>query len=238
MSATSSTFSATDLEALKAFDTPTICNALEVIDPKSRGYGYTSETFFCARPQLPPIVGFAKTVTIRATQPGSRSPEDARAHRLQYLKFVSEGPRPAIIVVQDLDDNLSGRGSFWGEVHSTIHQSLGAVGAITNGAVRDVTSLAAGFQILARKVVPSHAFDHLVDFGGEVNVCGMVVKTGDVVHADQHGAVIVPATAVAKLPAAAGLVSRREAVLLEACAAPGFDYDALVRALGAADQIH
>ena len=229
--------SAGDLEALKAFDTPTICNALEIVEPSRRGYGYTSETFFCVRPSLPPIVGYAKTATIRASQPNIRSAEEARAHRLAYLKFVSEGPRPSIIVVQDLDDNMAGRGSFWGEVHSTIHQALGAVGAITNGAVRDVTTLASGFQILARKVVPSHAYDHLVDFGGEVNVCGMVVKTGDVIHADQHGAVVIPADAVARLPAAADLVSRREAVLLKACAAPDFDYDSLVRALGAADQI-
>jgi regulator of RNase E activity RraA len=104
--------------------------------------------------------------------------------------------------------------------------------------MRDVTSLAAGFQILARHVVPSHAYDHLVDFGGEVNICGMVVEAGDLIHADQHGAVVIPAEAVAKLPAAANLVTRREEVLLRACAAPGFDYDALVRAIGAADQIH
>lgn len=233
-----SKISVSDLDALKAFDTPTICNALEVLDPGRRAYGYTSETFFCVRPQLPPMVGFAKTVTIRAIQPSVRPSEEARAHRLKYLKFISEGPKPSIVVVQDLDDAQAGRGSFWGEVHSTIHQSLGAVGAITNGAVRDVTTLADGFQILARKVVPSHAYDHLVDFGGEVNICGMVVKDGDIIHADQHGAVVLPSEAVKKLPAAADLVTRREAVILKACAAPGFNYGALVRALGDADQIH
>jgi regulator of RNase E activity RraA len=230
--------SAAELDALRALDTPTICNALELVAPERRGFGYTTQTFFCARPQLPPIVGYARTVTIRARQAGVRSPDEARAYRLAYLKYIAEGPKPSIIVVQDLDGRLAGYGSFWGEVHSTMHQALGAAGAITDGAVRDVTTLAAGFQILARHVVPSHAYDHLIAFGGEVNICDMVVQSGDLIHADQHGAVVIPAEAVAKLPAAADLVTRREAVLLRACAAPGFDYDALVRAIGESGQIH
>jgi regulator of RNase E activity RraA len=238
MNAKSNPPSSADLEALRALDTPTICNALELVDPGRRGFGYTSETFICARPDLPPMVGYARTVTIRARQPGVRTPQEARAFRLEYLKFVAEGPKPSIIVVQDLDGSLAGYGSFWGEVHSNMHQALGAVGAITDGAMRDVNMLAPGFQLLARKVVPSHAYDHLVDFGGEVSVCGMVVRTGDLIHADRHGAVVIPADAVGALPAAADLVTRREAVLLSAFKQPGFDYAALVRAIGDAEQVH
>jgi regulator of RNase E activity RraA len=157
---------------------------------------------------------------------------------MQYLKYLWEGPKPFVVVVQDLDGYMAGYGSFWGEVHSTIHQALGGLGAITNGAMRDVEQLAPGFQLLARKVVPSHAYDHLVEFGGEVSVGGMVVRSGEIVHLDRHGAVVVPAEALSRLPDAAGLVQRREAVILKACRSPGFNYDRLVEALGESDLIH
>jgi regulator of RNase E activity RraA len=227
-----------ELDPLCHLDTPTVCNALEMVTPERRSLGYTSELFVCARPELPPVIGFARTATIRSRQPGGRSPQDARAYRLQYLKYLAEGPKPFVAVIQDLDGYLSGYGSFWGEVHSTIHQALGGVGAITDGAMRDVDQLAPGFQLLARKVVPSHAYDHLVEFGGEVSVCGMVVRSGELVHFDRHGAVVVPAESVAKVPAAAELIQRREAVILQACRRPDFGYDRLVEALGEADQIH
>ena len=224
------------LDLLCQFDTPTICNALERVFPERRSYGYTLETFVCAQPGLPPVIGYARTATIRSRQPSSRSPAEARAHRLQYLKYLADGPKPFVVVIQDLDGPRAGYGCF-GEVHSAMHQALGAVGAITDGAMRDVDQLAPGFQLLARKVVPSHAFDHLVEFGGEVCVCGMVVRSGELVHFDRHGAVVVPAAAVSKLPAAAELIQRREAVILKACRRPDLNYDRLIEALAEADQI-
>jgi regulator of RNase E activity RraA len=151
---------------------------------------------------------------------------------------LAEGSKPFIVVVQDLDGQLAGYGSFWGEVHSTIHRALGAAGAITDGAMRDVDQLAAGFQLLARKIVPSHAYDHLVEFGGEVSVCGMVVRSGDIVHLDRHGAVVVPEDTVNRIPESAALIQRREAAILETCRRPDFNYELLVKALADADQIH
>lgn len=230
--------SAHELDLLRKLDTPTVCNALEQVMPERRPYHYTSELFVCARPELPPVVGYARTATIRARQPGSRSAVDARAYRMRYLKYLWEGPKPFVAVIQDLDGYLAGYGSFWGEVHSTIHQALGGAAAITDGAMRDIDQLAPGFQLLARKVVPSHAYDHLVEFGGEVSVCGMVVRSGELVHLDRHGAVVVPAEAVSRLPAAGELVQRREGVILKACRSPGFNYDRLVEALVESDLIH
>lgn len=230
---------AADLDALRRLDTPTVCNAIEIIEPARRAFGYTAETFIVARPELPAIVGYARTATIRTRQPNARPPEGARAHRLAYLKYVADGgPKPSIVLIQDIDGVCPGYGCFWGEVHSTMHQSLGAVGAITDGGMRDVDALAPGFQILARKVVPSHAYDHLIDFACEVNICGMVAQSGDLIHADRHGAVIIPADAASKIAAAADLIQRREAELLSACRRNDFTYDLLVQALAEADQIH
>jgi hypothetical protein len=96
-------------------------------------------------------------------------------------------------VIQDLDGPLVGFGAFWGEVQTTIHKGLGCLGVVTDGCVRDITMMAPGFQVLAGSITPSHAWVHLVDIGGAVNVGGMMVSDGDLIHADRHGAVVIPA---------------------------------------------
>ena len=146
-------------------------------------------------------------------------------------------PGPTVVVIQDLDPN-PGFGAFWGEVNTAVHKGLGALGCVTNGSVRDLDDCAPGFQLLAGKVGPSHAHGHIVDFGGQVNVAGMTVNDGDIVHADRHGAVVVPREAVAKLPAAVGLLTRREAVILAAARSEGFDIDTLKRAMADSAEIH
>ena len=113
-------------------------------------------------------------------------------------------------MIQDLDE-AHGYGSFWGEVNSNIHKGLGCNGVITNGSVRDLPDVAEGFQMLADRVGPSHAFVHVVDFGRPVTVCGMRVSDGDIIHADQHGAVVIPSHVCSKVKKAAQLVARRRA---------------------------
>ena len=218
-----------ELEALRAFDTPTICNALEVVAPQRRGYGYTLRHLHCLFPDMKPIVGYARTATMRARQPPRYGPEEYMDVRAAYFDYVAAGPGPKVSVVQDLDER-PGYGAFWGEVFSAVHKALGCRGAVTNGSVRDVDMLAPGFQVLAGLVAPSHAFVHAVDWGCEVDVQGMVVQDGDLVHADRHGAVVVPADAVAALPEAVDLLMRREAVILEAARDPACSVDRIKEA--------
>ena len=218
-----------ELEALRAFDTPTICNALEVVAPHRRGYGYTLRHLHCLFPDMKPIVGYARTATMRARQPPRYGPEEYMDVRAAYFDYVAAGPGPKVSVVQDLDER-PGCGAFWGEVFSAVHKALGCRGAVTNGSVRDVDVLAPGFQVLAGLVAPSHAFVHAVDWGCEVDVQGMVVQDGDLVHADRHGAVVVPADAVAALPEAVDLLMRREAVILEAARDPACSVDRIKEA--------
>ena len=177
------------IEALRRIDTPTICNLLEMVAPDRRGHGYTTTHLHCTFPDLRPIVGYARTVTVRAKEAG---PLDAEAYlelRCQYADYVGSGPAPRVSVIQDLDDP-PGHGAFWGEVNSNVHKALGCLGVVTNGSVRDLDMIAPDFQLLAGMIGPSHAFVHIVDFGVEVNVHGMVVQSGDLVHADRHGAVV------------------------------------------------
>lgn len=210
-----------ELDALRALDTPTVCNALELVAPDRRGSGYSIEPFFCPRPELGPIVGYARTGTIRSMQPSDRSADDDTAIRLDYYDHIAEAPAPTITVIEDLDA-IGGYGAWWGEVNTNIHQGLGSLGVITNGSVRDLDDAADGFQMLAGMAGPSHAWVRVVDFGLAVTVHGMTVKPGELLHADRHGAVIVPLDVARDVPEAAAKIAARERVVIEASRQPGF----------------
>ncbi len=226
-------FTLSDLQVLREWDTPTICNGLELVVPERRAIGFTVEPMVAVDPKAPPIVGLARVGTIRAKEP----PRGPVAKREDWYDYVGEADLPTVVVLQDLDDR-PGYGAFWGEVNSTIHKALGALGCVTNGSFRDLSAWAQGFQMIGGRVGPSHAHVHMVDFGKPVNVFGMQVGHDDVVHADYHGAVMIPAEAVRKLPAAIDLITRRERVILDVCAAPGFTPAKLREALRRSGEIH
>jgi hypothetical protein len=225
------------LERLAGLDTPTVCNALEIVAPERRGSGFTTEPLLCLYPALKPIVGFARTATMRAML-APADPDGARARQLAYYDYIADGgPVPSICLIQDLDGARAGFGSFWGEVNSHIHRGLGALGVITDGSVRDLDANASGFQMLCRMTAPSHAHYHVVDFGGSIAVAGMYVDSGDLVHADRHGAVVIPKAIAARIPDAADLLARREAFIIAAAKEPGFDTQRLRRAFAQAAAI-
>jgi regulator of RNase E activity RraA len=230
-------FTAADLEALRQWDTPTICNALELVLPERRGHGFTTTPMVCADPALPPICGLARTGVIRAAQPSLRGREHDRAVRIGWYEYVADAALPTIVVIEDLDPT-PGVGAFWGEVHSAVHKALGAQGGVTSGSIRDLDMLAPGFQLIAGMVNPSHAWVHMVEFNLPVTVNGMRVEHDDVVHADRHGAVVIPAEVVRKVPAAIELGARREKVILDLCKDPEFSVARLREAISRADEIH
>lgn len=226
-------FTLEDLEILKQWDTPTICNGLELIVPERRAIGFTVEQMVAADRSLPPMVGLARVGTIRAKE----APRGEIADRLLWARYVAESKMPTVVVLQDADDK-PGYGAFWGEVNTLVHQSLGALGCVTNGSFRDCDMLAPGFQIVGGRIGPSHAHVHLVDFGKPVNVFGMQAEHDDVIHADYHGAVVIPAEAVRKLPDAIALVMRREKVIMDICKAPDCTPDKIFAAMKTAGEIH
>ncbi len=227
------------LKQLATFDTPTICNALEIVAPERRLTGYTVKPLVCPFPAMAPVVGYARTATIRTTHASEKSGADARAQRIGYYEYVaSGGPAPSIVVIQDLDGADVGYGAYWGEVQSSIHKALGSVGVVTDGCIRDIPQWAPGLQVLAGSIAPSHAHVHLADFGKEVRVAGMLVRSGDLIHMDQHGAVVVPEAIADKIPAACDLLARKEAVILDMARAPGFTVAKLTEALKKQDEIH
>jgi regulator of RNase E activity RraA len=226
-------FTAADLKILERWDTPTICNGLELVAPERRAIGFTVEPMVAADRKLAPIVGLARTGLIRAKEP----PRGPIPPREDWYDYVAAQDLPTIAAIQDIDDR-PGYGAFWGEVQSTVHLALGVKGCVTNGSFRDVDMLAPGFQIIGGRIGPSHAHVHMVQMRGEVNLFGMLVKDDDVVHADYHGAVVIPADAVRKLPDAIDLISRREKVILDMARAEGFTSAKMRDALKRAGEIH
>ncbi len=226
-------FTAADLEILKRWDTPTICNGLELVVPERRAIGFTVEPMVAADRKLPPIVGLARTGLIRARE----APRGPIPPREDWYDYVAPDDLPTVAVIQDIDDR-PGYGAFWGEVQTTVHSGLGVLGCVTNGSFRDVDMLATGFQIVGGRIGPSHAHVHMVQMNCDVNIFGMLVRHDDVVHADFHGAVVIPADAVKALPDAIDLVSRREKVILDMARAPGFTSGMMREALRKAGEIH
>ena len=222
-------------ETLRKYDTPTIVNSLELLDSKFRTSGFTKEQLFCTDTSLTPIIGYARTATIKASN--EIDPQIKRVRSLAYYEYVSSGTGPWISVIQDIDEN-PGFGAFWGEVNSNIHKALGVIGTITNGSVRDLDMLSEDFQVLAGKIGPAHAYVHIVETGIPVDIFGMEVKHNDLLHADRHGAVVIPAELLEKLPKAIDLMINRESVILDACKRKDFNYQVLKQAIIKSSEIH
>lgn len=223
-----------ELDDLADIDTPTICNAMEVVAPERRGWGYTVSPFFVLDRSARPIVGYARTATIRASQPSGRDPEVDTASRIAYYRHIDEGDEPTITVIEDIDAHV-GFGTWWGEVHSNVHKGLGSLGVITNGSIRDLDDWADGFQALAGSVATSHAWVHEVEYAIPVTVHGMRVMPGDLVHADVHGAIVIPHDVARDIPGVVQHQMEAESTLIAASQDDGFSadvYEQLINTFG------
>jgi regulator of RNase E activity RraA len=206
---------------LRSIDTPTVCNLIEIVAPERRGAGYTVQHLHCPFPDLPPMVGFAKKVTLRARD--AVSGPSYMAKRMDYLDYVAAAPQPSVVLIQDLDEP-AGYGAFWGEVQTNVHKALGCLGTVTNGSVRDIPAVALDFQMLAGSLGPSHAYVHVVEFGIAVNLHGMAAQSGDLIHADRHGAVIVPVDKIDAMHGALdGLMKQEQRIIAAAKSGQGVE---------------
>ena len=217
------------IEALKRYDAPTLSNAIEMFDVRPRNTGFMTSAIRCIFPEMGVMVGYAVTARIRADGPPAEGEQAVRYPYIDYWNFILEHPAPRVIVIQDMDAR-PGVGSFWGEVQANIHVALGCVGTVTNGGVRDLNEVRPlGFHFFAQHVIVSHAYVRLIDFGLPVEVGGITVRTGDVVHADLHGVQLVPRSIAADIPAGVDRVLARERKIIDYCKSPSFDATDLER---------
>lgn len=213
------------LTLLTSVDTPTVCNAIEVAQGK-RGFDrFTRGTVVCTEPEGGAIVGYARTASLSAIAPPTEPPEVIRARRMAYYRVMAEAPKPAIAVVEDLD-YPNAIGAYWGEINTTIHKGFGIEGVVTNGVVRDLGDLPRGFPVIAGSVGPSHGYVHVRSLNEPVRVFGMTVAPGELIHADRHGALVVPAEVIPHLAEAIRKLLATEKLVLEPARAEGFDFAA------------
>lgn len=209
------------LEKLQAVDTPTVCNAIEVAQGQ-RGFNqFTRGTMLASSATDAAMVGYARTAQIAALAPAKESASVIKQRRADYYRHMSEGPRPAIAVVEDLDYPHA-IGAYWGEVNTTIHKAFGLGGALTNGVMRDLGDLPTEFPVVAGSIGPSHGFVHVRSIGQPVSIFGMQVEDGDLVHADRHGAVVVPKEVIPLLEAAIDKLLTTEQLILAPARKAGF----------------
>jgi 4-hydroxy-4-methyl-2-oxoglutarate aldolase len=218
--------SADQLEALKAIDTPTICNAIEKFDVRGRIEGFLGMDIRCLLPDLGTMVGYAVTLTADSTTPGI--PRNDAVWQA-WLKAMADSPKPSVLVMKDIGPQPR-RSAHIGEVMGTIARRLGVVGIVTDGGIRDILELKElGFHCFAAGLVPSHGNPRLVEVNVAVDIDGVRVRPGDLLHGDANGVTLVPLSIAALVAEAADQVRAREAELLAYVKGPEFTIDGLVQ---------
>mgnify|MGYP001032084579 CR=1 FL=1 len=212
------------VRSLRQFTSPTIANALELLGVTPRQAVYSNAGIRCLFPELGPVVGFACTATILSAQPPS---DPRRIWRTAYWQYTARMPEPKITVVQDLSEHPGG--AYWGEVNANIHRALGSQGVITNGTVRDVEEVRAlgDFHFFAAGLQVSHGHAHLEDFDRPVKVFEILVHPGDLIHADRHGALVIPLDVACHVADAAREIERREKPMIALCRSGDFSIEEL-----------
>jgi regulator of RNase E activity RraA len=201
-----------DLALLRQYDTPTVCNVIELFDARPRTDGYLDGRITACFPKMPPMVGYTATATFRSGAPPRGG--DVYAGLGRQVESLAKLPQPTVVVFQDLDDPPAA--ATFGEVMCTTYKSFGSVGLITSGAGRDLDQVEAiGFPCFTGGTICAHGYCQIVEIGVPVRVGGVTVYPGDLLHGDRNGVTTIPigiASAVAH--ACAGLVAA-EAVVLD-----------------------
>lgn len=209
-----------DLNALRRIDSCMVANAIETFNLRLRNTGFTDGSIRCTFPDAPPMVGYAVTARLRSTEPPIKG--GTFHDRAVFWNSILEVPAPRILVLEDMD-NPAGRGAFLGDVHAAILQGLGCIGYVTNGAVRELPAVSAtGVQVFAASIVVSHAYAHIFEIGALINVGGMEVRPGDLLHGDRHGVLTVPREKASEIPAVADRLRREEQKVIEFCRSNSF----------------
>lgn len=212
------------LNLLRRCDTPTICNAIEVVQGKRGFSAFTRGTVLASAPDAGAMVGYAVTAKIAGVAPPDEDPTTIRARRMEYYRRMAEAPKPSVAVVEDVD-YPGCVAAYWGEVNTSVHKSFGMSGALTNGVMRDLADLAPDFPVVAGSVGPSHGFVHIRENGTPVTVFGLTICDGDLVHADRHGAVVIPPDVLGGLAAGIEKLWASERLVLDRAKAGSMNFD-------------
>ena len=200
------------LARLAKFDTPTICNVIELFDVRPRNVGYMDGRINSNFPTLPPLVGYAATASFRSDAPPAGG--DAYGSMQAQLDQFEKLPGPAVVVFQDLDDPPVS--AVFGEVMCTTYKAFGSVGLVTNGAGRDLQQVQAiDYPVFTGSTICSHGYCHMLHLGLPVRVGGLMVNTGDLLHGDANGVTNIPPDIASEIPDVATEFLAAEEIMLE-----------------------
>lgn len=217
------------LDALGRLDACLLANAIETFHERLRNEGFMGHNVRCLFPKLQPMIGYAATIKIRGSAPPTTG--NPYSERTDWWDYVESLPAPRIVVVQDVSTR-PGLGSLVGAVHMNILRALHCTGVVTNGSVRDIPAAeSAGFHYFAGSVSVSHAYVHIVETGKPVDIDGLIIHSGNLLHGDLHGVQCVPLEIASKIPEAAGKIMAEEQSLIALCRAPDFSLQKLRAAL-------
>jgi 4-hydroxy-4-methyl-2-oxoglutarate aldolase len=219
------TLPSVDLDRIRALDTCTVSNAIERLNIRLRNEGFISGAVRCRFPSFQPMLGHAVTGRIKSSSP----PMTGRCYydRMDFWSYVAIIPEPRVIVVQDVD-HTPGVGALMGEVHASIALAMKCVGYVTNGAVRDLPAVKAlRFHLFSGSVSVSHAYAHLIEFGDPVEIGGLKIKSGDLIHGDCHGVQTIPPEIVSQIPEEVERIVSSERELIQFCRSPQFSLKGL-----------
>ena len=217
------------LEALRSLDACTLANAIETFRERLRNEGFMDNSVRCLLTRLQPMLGYAATVLIRGSAPPTA--DGGFPPRTDWWDYILSLPQPRVAVVQDISTR-PGLGSMVGAVHMNILRALHCVGVVTNGSVRDIPAAeSAGFHFFAGSVTVSHAYIHIVDVGQPVEIGGLKIGSGDLLHGDMHGVQSIPLEIAGQLPERAAKLAAREQALIALCRSPDFSLEKLREAI-------
>jgi regulator of RNase E activity RraA len=206
------------LDKLGRYDTPTVCNVIELFDVRPRDVGFMDGRIRASFPELPPMVGFASTAAFRSGAPPAAG--DAYGSFGDQVRGFEDLPGPPVMVFQDLDDPPVG--ATFGEVMCSVYQAFGSVGLITSGGGRDLLQVRAlDYPVFTGTTICSHAYCHVLHVGLPVRVGGWTIRQGDLLHGDANGVTSIPAEIAAEVADLAGPFVDAEKIVLDYARAPG-----------------
>ena len=225
MSSPAQTLTSAEFENLRRLDTCTASNAIERFDVRLRNEGFVRGAAQCQFPELGPMLGYAAPAVIRS----STAPMTGRCYydRMDWWEYLTSIRQPRVLVLQDVDP-IPGLGALIGGIHAGIAMALRCVGCLTNGSVRDLPQVKQlGFHLFAGGISVSHAYAHIVEFGEPVEIGGLKIRPGELLHGDVHGVHLVPLSIAARVPEMADRILDVEQNLMRYCRSSQFSLHGL-----------
>jgi len=217
------------LAILRQLDSCTLANAIESFQKRLRNEGFVDRTVRCMFPNLPPMLGYAATIKVRGSFPAFAGPPYVES--TDWWDYIESLPAPRVAVVQDASER-QGVGSLIGAVHANILHALSCVGVVTNGVIRNMPAAEKiGLQLFAGGVSVSHAYVHVVEFGQPVEIGGLKIQSGDLLHGDLHGVQMIPLDLASRIPLAAAQIVAQDQELITLCQSKDFSLEKLHSAI-------